>query len=59
MSDRDLIAKLLTASETINESLRKGNGNYILTSPTVSQWIKKINREEVRKEKITKIFEKV
>lgn len=59
MSDRDLIAKLLKASETINESSRKGNGNYILTSPTVSQWIKKINREEVRKEKITKIFERV
>lgn len=59
MSDRDLIAKLLKASETINESSRKGNGKYILTSTTVSQWIKKINREEVRKEKITKIFERV
>lgn len=57
MSDRDLIAKLLKASETINESSRKSNGNYILTSPTVSQWIKKIDRKEVRKEKITKIFE--
>ena len=59
MSERDLITKLLKAAETINESSRKGNGHYILTSPTVSQWIKKINREEVRKEKITKIFEKV
>lgn len=59
MFERDLIDKLLKASETINESSRKSNENYILTSSTVSQWIKKINREEVRKEKITKIFEKV
>lgn len=58
MSDKDLIAKLLKASEVIHKSSTRGGANYIITSPTVSQMINSLYNQRVndRKEKIIRIF---
>ena len=58
MSDKDLIAKLLKASEVIHKVSISGGANYIITSPTVSQMINSLYNQRVndRKEKIIRIF---
>jgi hypothetical protein len=57
MSDKDLIGKLLKASEAIHKT--KGSANYIVTSTSVADFIQKTYNEQragFRKEKINKIF---
>lgn len=52
---KDLIDKLLKASETIHKSSTKGSANYMVASPVVANIINgfKIN---IRKEKIKRLF---
>lgn len=52
---KDLIDKLLKASETIHKSSTKGSANYMVVSPVVANIINgfKIN---IRKEKIKRLF---
>jgi len=58
MSNKELIDKLLKASEIIHKASTKGGGNYIITSPTISQMMNNLYNERVnnRKEKIIRIF---
>jgi len=58
MSNKELIDKLLKASEIIHKSSMRGGANYIVTSPSVSQMINRLYNERAndRKEKIIRIF---
>ncbi len=59
MSDKDLIGKLLKASEAIHRVSTKGSANYIVTSTSVADFIQKTyneHRSGFRKEKIMRIF---
>ena len=59
MSDKDLIDKLLKASEVINKSSRRSPANYMVVSPSVADMIQEVyNKEKAgwRKEKIKKLF---
>lgn len=58
MSNKELIDKLLKASEIIHKSSMRGGANYIITSPSVSQMINRLYNERAndRKEKIIRIF---
>ena len=52
---KDLIDKLLKASETIHKSSLRGSANYVVTSPSVSDMIQEVyNKQKVnfRKEKV-------
>ena len=60
MSDKDLIDKLLKASETIHKSSTKGSANYMVVSQSVADIIQEVyNKEKAgwRKEKIKKLFQ--
>lgn len=56
---KDLIDRLLKASEIIHKTSTRGSGNYIVTSPTISQMINSIYTERAndRKEKINRLFD--
>lgn len=59
MSDKDLLGKLLKASEAIHSTSTKASANYIVTSTSVADFIQKTYNEQragFRKEKINKIF---
>lgn len=58
MSNKELIDKLLKASEIIHKSSMRGGANYIVTSTNVSQMINRLYNERAngRKEKIIRIF---
>ncbi len=59
MHNKDLVDKLLKASELIHKSTIKGSADYLITSPNVSQMIQDVyieQRSNYRKEKIRKIF---
>lgn len=59
MSDKDLIDKLLKASEVINKSSRRSPANYMVVSPSVADMIQEVyNKEKAgwRKEKIKRLF---
>ena len=56
---KDLIDKLLKASETIHKSSLRGSANYVVTSPSVSDIIQEVyNKQKVnfRKEKVNRLF---
>jgi hypothetical protein len=56
---KDLIDKLLKASETIHKSSLIGSANYVITSPSVSDMIQEVyNKQKVnfRKEKVNRLF---
>lgn len=60
MSDKDLIGKLLKASEVINKSSKRSPANYMVVSPSVAQMIQEVynkTRRRVRKEKIKRLFD--
>jgi hypothetical protein len=52
---KDLIDKLLKASETIHKSSTKGSANYMVVSPDVANIINGFKRN-IRKEKIKRLF---
>jgi hypothetical protein len=59
MSDKDLIGKLLKASEVINKSSRRSPANYMVVSQSVADIIQEVyNKEKAgwRKEKIKRLF---
>ncbi len=59
MSDKNLVGKLLKAAEAIHRVSTKESANYIVTSTSVADFIKKTyneHRSGFRKEKITRIF---
>ena len=59
MSDKDLIDKLLKASEVINKSSRRSPANYMVVSHSVADMIQEVyNKEKAgwRKEKIKRLF---
>lgn len=53
---KELIDKLLKASEKIHKSSTKGTANYMITSPEVANMLKSIYKVKCRKEKIKRIF---
>jgi hypothetical protein len=56
---KDLIDKLLKASETIHKSSLRRSANYVVTSPSVSDMIQEVyNKQKVnfRKEKVNRLF---
>lgn len=55
MSKKDLIDRILKASESINNSSTKGSGNYMVTSAAIANIIRGFRRG-YRKEKIKKLF---
>lgn len=55
MSKKDLIDRILKASETIHNSSTKGSGNYMVTSTAIANIIRGFRRG-YRKEKIKKLF---
>jgi len=59
MSDKDLLGKLLKASEAIHRVSTKGSANYVVASTSVADFIQKTYNEHragLRKEKIMRIF---
>jgi hypothetical protein len=57
--DKELIDKILKASEIINKSSRRSPANYMVVSPSVAQMIQDSYNEYksgFRKEKIKKLF---
>jgi len=52
---KDLIDKLLKASETIHKSSTKGSANYMVVSQDVANIINGIKRD-IRKGKIKRLF---
>lgn len=52
---KELIDKLLKASEMIHKASTKGIGNYMVVSPTVADVINGFKRGS-RKEKIKRLF---
>lgn len=59
MSDKDLIGKLLKASEVINKSSRRSPANYMVVSQSVADIIQEVyNKEKAgwRKDKIKRLF---
>ena len=59
MSDKDLIDKLLKASEVINKSSRRSPANYMVVSQSVADIIQEVyNKEKAgwRKDKIKRLF---
>jgi hypothetical protein len=52
---KELIDKLLKASEIIHKASTKGSGNYMVVSPAVADVINGFKRGS-RKEKIKKLF---
>ena len=52
---KELIDKLLKASEMIHKASTKGSGNYMVVSPAVADIITGFKRDS-RKEKIKKLF---
>ena len=52
---KDLIDKLLKASETIHKSSTKGSANYMVVSKDVANIINGIKRD-IRKGKIKRLF---
>lgn len=52
---KDLIDKLLKASETIHKSSTKGSANYMVVSKEVANIINGFKRN-IRKEKIKRLF---
>lgn len=57
MTNKELVGKILEASNLINKSSRSSYGNFIITSSKFAQTIKDFKKIE-RIEKIKKIFEK-
>jgi hypothetical protein len=60
MSDKDLIDKLLKASEVINKSSRRSPANYMVVSQSVADIIQEVyNKEKAgwRKDKIKRLFD--
>ena len=55
MSKKDLIDRILKASEAINNASTKGSGNYMVTSSAIANIIRGFRRG-YRKEKIKRIF---
>ena len=56
---KELIDKLLKASETIHKASTKGSANYMVVSPSVAHMIQDSYNEYksgFRKEKIKKLF---
>ena len=59
MSDKDLIGKLLKASEVINKSSKRSPANYMVVSQSVADIIQEVyNKEKAgwRKDKIKNLF---
>jgi hypothetical protein len=59
MSDKDLIGKLLKASEVINKSSKRSPANYMVVSQSVADIIQEVyNKEKAgwRKDKIKRLF---
>jgi hypothetical protein len=55
--DKDLIDKILDASNKIHKASLRGSANYIITSQSVSNIINNIsNKEYYRMEKIKRMF---
>jgi len=52
---KELIDKLLMASEKINKASTRGSGNYMVISSAVANIIKDFRRSN-RKEKIKRLF---
>ena len=60
MSDKDLIDKLLKASEVINKLSRRSTANYMVVSQSVADIIQEVyNKEKAgwRKDKIKRLFD--
>jgi len=55
MTNKDLYNKILQASAIIDNSSRRGSGNYMVASPAVANIIKGFRRG-YRKEKIKRLF---
>jgi hypothetical protein len=53
----NLISKILQASNIINKSARKGSSNWIISSPALQKALLDLERPEIRKKKILKIFD--
>jgi hypothetical protein len=58
MTNKELVGKILEASNLINKSSRSSYGNFIITSSTFSQTIKDFKRID-RIEKIKSIFKNI
>lgn len=56
MSKKDLITRILKASESINNASTKGSGNYMVTSTAIANIIRGFRRG-YRKEKIKRLFD--
>lgn len=60
MDNKNLIDKILKASDIIHKSSIKGYGDYVVSSPSVAQMIQDVYNEQrsnYRKEKIIRIFD--
>lgn len=60
MDNKDLINKILKASDIINKKSIRGYSEYVVTSPSIAQMIQDVyyeNRSNYRKEKIIRIFD--
>jgi hypothetical protein len=53
----NLISKILKASNVINMAARKGPSNWIISSPYLQKAFLDLERPEIRKSKILKIFD--
>ncbi len=58
MTNKELVDKILEASNLINKSSRSSYGNFIITSSTFAQTIKDFKRID-RIEKIKSIFKNI
>lgn len=56
MSKKDLIDRILKASEAINNTSTKGSGNYMVTSSAIANIIRGFRRG-YRKKKIKRLFD--
>jgi hypothetical protein len=58
MTNKELVDKILEASNLLNKSSRSSYGNFIITSSTFAQTIKDFKRID-RIEKIKSIFKNI
>ena len=58
-SKKDLVKKLLQASNQIHKASTRGSGNFIVSSPQVSSSIKNLLNQTNKKQKYRLILQKI